>query len=140
MYFSTTDDGIELGKIQDDLTYLHNCYVEMLREIGEDDVADAIEKGSHPKAGSEKISKAFSLYFQFITIAEENAAVQLRRKLEDKYGLARISGLWGKTMQDLYEQKTCAHDILSELPDIKIEPVLTAHPTESKRSTVIDQL
>jgi len=140
MYFSTTDDGIELGKIQDDLTYLHNCYVEMLREIGEDDVADAIEKGSHPKAGSEKISKAFSLYFQFITIAEENAAVQLRRKLEDKYGLARISGLWGKTMQDLYEQKTSAHDILSELPDIKIEPVLTAHPTESKRSTVIDQL
>jgi phosphoenolpyruvate carboxylase len=140
MYFSTTDDGIELGKIQDDLTYLHNCYVEMLREIGEDDVADAIEKGSHPKAGSEKISKAFSLYFQFITIAEENAAVQLRRKLEDKYGLARISGLWGKTMQDLYEQKASAHDILSELPDIKIEPVLTAHPTESKRSTVIDQL
>jgi len=140
MYFSTTDDGIELGKIQDDLTYLHNCYVEMLREIGEDDVADAIEKGSHPKAGSEKISKAFSLYFQFITIAEENAAVQLRRKLEDKYGLARISGLWGKTMQDLYEQKTSAHHILSELPEIKIEPVLTAHPTESKRSTVIDQL
>src|SRR6056297_2969001 len=140
MYFSTTDDGIELGKIQDDLTYLHNCYVEMLREIGEEDVADAIEKGSHPKAGSEKISKAFSLYFQFITIAEENAAVQLRRKLEDKYGLARISGLWGKTMQDLHDQKTSAHDILNELPDIKIEPVLTAHPTESKRSTVIDQL
>jgi len=140
MYFSTTDDGIELGKIQDDLTFLHNCYVEMLREIGENDVANAIEKGSHPTAGSEKISKAFSLYFQFITIAEENAAVQLRRKLEDKYGLARISGLWGKTMQDLYHQKRSAQDILSELPNIKIEPVLTAHPTESKRSTVIDQL
>lgn len=140
MYFSTTDDGIELEKIQDDLTYLHNCYVEMLREIGENEVADAIEQGRNPMSDSDKISKAFSLYFQFITIAEENAAIQLRRKLEDKYGLARISGLWGKTMQDLYNQKTSEQDILSELPNIKIEPVLTAHPTESKRSTVIDQL
>lgn len=140
MYFSTTDDGIELGKIQDDLTFLHNCYVEMLREIGENDVADAIEKGHHPKVDSEKISKAFSLYFQFITIVEENAAVQLRRKLEDEYGLDRISGLWGKTLQDMYDKKTPEKEILAQLQNIKVEPVLTAHPTESKRSTVIDQL
>jgi len=140
MYFSTTDDGIELGKIQDDLTFLHNCYVEMLREIGENDVADAIEKGHHPKADSEKISKAFSLYFQFITIVEENAAVQLRRKLEEEYGLDRISGLWGKTLQDMYDKKTPGKIILDQLQNIKVEPVLTAHPTESKRSTVIDQL
>jgi len=140
MYFSTTDDGIELGKIQNDLAYLHACYVEMLRDIGEDNVADAIEKGHHSKTESEKISKAFSLYFQFITIVEENAAVQLRRKLEDEYGLARISGLWGKTLQELKDQSITEQDILEKLPDISVEPVLTAHPTESKRSTVIDQL
>lgn len=140
MYFSTTDDGIELGKIQNDLAYLHTCYVEMLRDIGEDNVADAIEKGHHSKTESEKISKAFSLYFQFITIVEENAAVQLRRKLEDEYGLARISGLWGRTLQELKDQSINEHDILEKLPDISVEPVLTAHPTESKRSTVIDQL
>ncbi|HKK26327.1 MAG TPA: phosphoenolpyruvate carboxylase, partial [Gracilimonas sp.] len=140
MYFSTTDDGIELEKIQNDLTYLHNCYVEMLRDIGEEQVANAIEEGHHSKSDSEKISKAFSLYFQFITIVEENAAVQLRRKLEDEYGLDRISGLWGKTLQDLSDQKVPENDILNKFPDIKVEPVLTAHPTESKRSTVIDQL
>ena len=140
MYFSTTDDGIELDKIQNDLAYLHACYVEMLRDIGEDNVADAIEKGHHSKTESEKISKAFSLYFQFITIVEENAAVQLRRKLEDEYGLARISGLWGKTLQELKDQSITEQNILEKLPNISIEPVLTAHPTESKRSTVIDQL
>ncbi|HBQ58746.1 MAG TPA: phosphoenolpyruvate carboxylase, partial [Balneolaceae bacterium] len=140
MYFSTTDDGIELEKIKDDLTYLHNCYVEMLREIGEEEVAGAIEEGHHSKTNSEKISKAFSLYFQFITIVEENAAIQLRRKLEDEHGLSRISGLWGKTLQNLDDQKVSETEILQELPNIKIEPVLTAHPTESKRSTVIDQL
>lgn len=140
MYFSTTDDGIELGKIKNDLTFLHKCYVEMLREIGEDEVANAIEDGHHAKTDSEKISKAFSLYFQFITIVEENAAIQLRRKLEDEHGLARISGLWGKTLQNLDDQKVPETEILKELANIKIEPVLTAHPTESKRSTVIDQL
>ncbi|MEX0843824.1 MAG: phosphoenolpyruvate carboxylase [Balneolaceae bacterium] len=140
MYFSTTDDGIELGKIQDDLTFLHRCYVNMLREIGEDHAADAIEKGQHTKTDSEKISKAFSLYFQFITIVEENAAVQLRRKLEDEHGLSRISGLWGKTLLDLRNQKISEEEILEKLPKIQVEPVLTAHPTESKRSTVIDQL
>ncbi|MFP8490006.1 phosphoenolpyruvate carboxylase [Gracilimonas sp. Q87] len=140
MYFSTTDDGIELEKIQNDLTFLHNCYVEMLRGIGEDQVANAIEQGHHSRSDSEKISKAFSLYFQFITIVEENAAVQLRRKLEDEYGLARISGLWGKTLQDLSDQKTPEKEIVKQLPKIKVEPVMTAHPTESKRSTVIDQL
>lgn len=30
MYFSTTDDSIELQKIQDDLTFLHTCFIEIL--------------------------------------------------------------------------------------------------------------
>ncbi|MDR9416433.1 MAG: phosphoenolpyruvate carboxylase [Gracilimonas sp.] len=140
MYFSTTDDGIQLKKIKNDLTFLHNCYVEMLKEIGEDGVAKAIEEGHHSKTDSEKISKAFSLYFQLITIVEENAAIQLRRKLEDKHGLARISGLWGKTLEDLKKQKVSEKEVVSQLSKVQIEPVLTAHPTESKRSTVIDQL
>ncbi|MDZ7756191.1 phosphoenolpyruvate carboxylase [Rhodohalobacter sp.] len=114
MYFSTTDDGIGLKKIKDDITFLHNCYVNMLREIGEEDVAVAIEEGHHSKADSEKISKAFSLYFQFITIVEENAAIQLRRKLEDEHGLARISGLWGKTLQELKDENISEEEIARE--------------------------
>lgn len=140
MYFSTTDDGIELSKIQDDLTYLHNCYVEMLREIGENSIAGAVENGDYSEKESEKISKAFSLYFQFITIVEENAAIQLRRKLEEEYGLSRISGLWGKTLEELKDQNISEQEVFEKLPTVKIEPVFTAHPTESKRSTMIDQL
>ncbi len=140
MYFSTTDDSIELEKINNDLTFLHTCYLRMLREIGEDDIAAAIEKGDTSTADSEKISKAFSLYFQLITIVEENAAVQLRRKLENEHGLSRISGLWGRTLKDLKKNGLTEKEILEKLPHTRIEPVLTAHPTESKRSTVIDQL
>ncbi len=140
MYFSTTDDSIELGKIKDDLEFLHQCFVTMLRESGEDDVAELINKGSFQSSDSKKISKAFSLYFQFTTIVEENAAVQLRRKLESEFGLHRISGLWGRTLKDLKESGVDEKEIASLLPKTRIEPVFTAHPTESKRSTVIDQL
>jgi len=140
MYFSTTDDSIELGKIRNDLDFLHRCFVTMLRESNEDDVAELINKGDFQATDSGKISKAFSLYFQLITIVEENAAVQLRRKLENEHGLHRISGLWGRTLKDLKESGVDEKEIVSLLPKTRIEPVFTAHPTESKRSTVIDQL
>ena len=140
MYFSTTDDSIELGKIRNDLEFLHRCFVTMLRESNEDDVAELINKGDFQATDSGKISKAFSLYFQLITIVEENAAVQLRRKLENEHGLHRISGLWGRTLKDLKESGVDEKEIVSLLPKTRIEPVFTAHPTESKRSTVIDQL
>lgn len=142
MYFSTTDDSIELQKIRDDLSYLQDCFIEMLRKTGEVDVANILSGNKSPKSldNPEKLSKAFTLTFQFMTIVEENAAVQLRRKLEDEHGLTRISGLWGRTLNDLKMAGFSGDQIAEKLPDISIEPVLTAHPTESKRSTVIDQL
>ena len=140
MYFSTTDDSIELGKIKSDLSFLHTCFVQMLRDSGEDDVANFFDNGDITGSSREKLTKAASLYFQLITIVEENAAVQLRRKLENEHGLARISGLWGKTLRDLNKNGVSENDIAKELPFTSIEPVLTAHPTESKRSTMIDQL
>ncbi len=142
MYFSTTDDSIELQKIRDDFSYLQNCFIQMLLETGEDEIADVLDDRKSLKSfgNSEKLSKAFTLSFQLMNIVEENAAVQLRRKLEDEYGLSRISGLWGRTLQDLKSTGFSDEQIADELPDIRIEPVLTAHPTESKRSTVIDQL
>lgn len=144
MYFSTTDDSIQLDKIRNDLSFLHHCFVDMLHDIDEHDVARVLNgeqsREEDVQARPETISKAFSLYFQFITIAEENAAVQLRRSLEDEHGLTRISGLWGKTLQSLKQSGISEADIAGALPNTAIEPVLTAHPTESKRSTIIDQL
>lgn len=144
MYFSTTDDSIQLDKIRNDLSFLHQCFVEMLHNIGQHNVArvlngDPSEQKDEP-ASPEAISKAFSLYFQLITIVEENASVQLRRNLEEEHGLARISGLWGKTLQNLKNAGIAEADIAAKLSSTAIEPVLTAHPTESKRSTIIDQL
>lgn len=142
MYFSTTDDSIQLPKIRKDFAYLQDCFVQMLRALGEDEIAALFAGERHPQSldNPEKLSKAFTLSFQLMTIVEENAAVQLRRKLEDEHGLPRISGLWGRTLDDLQSSGFTGKEIADQLPDMRIEPVFTAHPTESKRSTVIDQL
>lgn len=140
MYFSTTDDSLDLQKIQHDIDFLRTCYISMLQEIGEHDVVRGLEGDLSGSIDPHKISKAYSLYFQLLTIVEENAAVQLRRKLESEHGLSRISGLWGKTLRDLKARGLSGEQIAEELPRNRIEPVFTAHPTESKRSTVIDQL
>ncbi|MGM0704829.1 MAG: phosphoenolpyruvate carboxylase [Bacteroidota bacterium] len=114
----------------------------MLRESGEAEIAALFDGEPRPKSldNPEKLSKAFTLVFQLMTIVEENAAVQLRRKLEDEHGLTRISGLWGRTLDDLQASGFTGAQIAEKLPSIRVEPVFTAHPTESKRSTVIDQL
>ena len=140
MYFSTTDESLEIDKVREDLAFLHRCFTDVLREAGESLVADVLDgdEGSTPDPAA--LSKAASIYFQLITIVEENAAVQLRRRLEDEHGLARISGLWGKTLQGLRAAGLAEGEIAARLREIRIEPVLTAHPTESKRSTMIDQL
>jgi phosphoenolpyruvate carboxylase len=140
MYFSTTDDSIELSRIREDLDFLHGCYVEMLASLGEEAIVRQLSGDAAAEADPVKLSKAFSIYFQLINIVEENASVQLRRKLEDEHGLARISGLWAATLKSLRQKGLTAGEIAPALSDIRIEPVLTAHPTESKRSTVIDQL
>ena len=143
MYFSTTDDGIDLDKIQHDTAFLLACYTTMLTDLGELDLAKAINDEDftpNENVDPEKLSKALSLYFQFVSIVEENASVQLRRKLEKQHGLARISGLWAKVLGDLKSKGFKDQEIARLLPQSKVETVLTAHPTESKRSTVIDQL
>ena len=140
MYFNITDDSIQLQEIRENMAYLHAIFTDMLHELGEESIVGHLEGRHDAAAEPVKVSKAFSIYFQLITIVEENAAVQLRRKLEGEHGLGRISGLWGRILLDLKKSGITQEQIAAALPQTRIEPVLTAHPTESKRTTVIDQL
>ena len=70
-------------------------------------------------------------------MVEENAAVQIRRMMETANGPSFERGLWGNTLLRLKADGYGENEIESALGRVHVEPVLTAHPTEAKRSSVI---
>jgi phosphoenolpyruvate carboxylase len=87
---------------------------------------------------TDKIIQSLSIYFQLMTFVEENAATQYRRKLENQKSIASIRGSWAEVFEIWREQKIVEDDMLRAISQVNIMPVLTAHPTEAKRVTVIE--
>ncbi len=133
-----------LEKTKNDLDFLLNCYREMLLEVPEPEIATLIHASEDnltldsqhiPK---DKLIQALSIYFQLTNLVEENAATQFRRGLEDQYGMDAIRGSWAETFR-LWKQQGLEEDEMAALlPQLDIMPVLTAHPTEAKRVSVLE--
>ena len=49
-----------------------------------------------------------------------------------------MNGLWAERLQKLLAAGLSAEEIAQILPQVRVEPVLTAHPTEAKRATVLE--
>lgn len=134
-------EGLE--KIQKDFQYLVSLFKEMLTSLGEDALANALPMYAHPpfqtyQGSDEKLIQAIGICFELLNLAEENAANQYRRKAETQLGLASTRGSWGETLVQWKNDKIDEQEIVQKLSKIKVIPVLTAHPTEAKRLTVLD--
>lgn len=129
-------------KLQRDLDYLMACLREMLIELGEEKLAQSLPwTGSLESVGDDsRTVRAWSIAFQLLSMAEENASVQLRRARETKEGLLAEPGLWGKVLEQVKGLVPDDGDIAEKLARVRVEPVLTAHPTEAKRGTVLRHL
>ncbi len=133
-------EGLE--KIKKDFLYLVSLFKEMLISIGEEDLVESLPFGNQEmviknKPSNEKLIQAIGICFELLNLAEENAATQYRRKTETQFGIESTRGSWGET---LYKWKTAGIDeqrIAQKLKEIKVVPVLTAHPTEAKRLTIL---
>lgn len=135
-------EGFE--KIDRDLRFLMECFEEVLIELGERDVARALPwlEGPMrlgPQLSSERVAQALSISFQLLNMVEENTAAQVRRQRETGGGAVSEPGLWGAQLLDLKRRGWTGKKIAARLPGIRVEPVLTAHPTEAKRATVLEQ-
>ena len=71
-------------------------------------------------------------------MVEVNAAVQHRRYVEEHEGMDAVNGLWAHNLERMSKAGISADEIANSLNEIRIEPVLTAHPTEAKRSTILE--
>jgi phosphoenolpyruvate carboxylase len=138
-------EAFGIQKTKDDLTFVMSCYKEMLIDLYENDIADLITQSSYSNielnrktASDEKLIQALSIYFQLTNLVEENAATQFRRHLENEIDIAAIRGSWGETFKIWKEQGIGEAEMLEVLSTLNVMPVLTAHPTEAKRVSVLE--
>ena len=135
-------EGFE--KIQTDLQWLMSCFKSMLVSLGEEELAHLLPWiNENPPFTSphgvrdEKLAQAIGMSFELLNLVEENAATQFRRKMETQLGLEAIRGSWGETLHHWKEAGMDPGKIAELLPKVQVMPVLTAHPTEAKRVTVL---
>ena len=131
-----------IGKPYNDFKFLLQALKEVLFENGEEDMAKQIPfvndiDYESTTSFSHQHIQLFSIIFQLFNITEINYAVQRRRTKENE-DLASINGLWACHLKQLKDMGATAKQIAATLPNIRIEPVLTAHPTEAKRATVLE--
>jgi phosphoenolpyruvate carboxylase len=134
-------EGLE--KIKADFHYLVSLFKEMLMSLGEEELVAALPMGDKApieeyKRVAEKLPQAIGICFELLNLAEENAATQYRRKTETQFGLASTRGSWGETLHQWKAAGIDEQEIARKLTAVRVMPVLTAHPTEAKRLTVLD--
>ncbi len=129
----------KLGKPYRDLEFLLEALKEVLIENGEAQIARCIPWVSDQKdlKITPKVLQLYSVVFQLVNMVEVNGAVQNRRKVEEE-SITAVNGLWASNISQLQELGISNEEILNGLNEVYLEPVLTAHPTEAKRATVLE--
>lgn len=134
-------EGLE--KIKVDFQYLVKLFKEMLVSIGEEDLSAGLSFDNEnvpvkKDVSNEKLTQALGICFELLNLAEENSATQYRRKSETKFGVESTRGSWGETLYKWKRDGISQEEIAKKIREVKVVPVLTAHPTEAKRLTVLD--
>jgi len=133
----------KVDKTYDDLEFLLHALHEVLTENGEEDISAQIpwinKTGTFdPDNFSEKHIQLYSLIFQLMNMVEINGEVQGRRKKDDQGEGDSITGSWLSNFMQLKKDGLSDEKIVKLLPEVRVEPVLTAHPTEAKRETILE--
>lgn len=118
-------------------------FVLRLRELlkkGQSDLDDLREVARQEPHFVAKCARAVTLLFQLLNSLEQREIVRvnrLRRKIPDHPSAAET--LEG-AITTLQKQGYTASEVQDLLARVRIEPTLTAHPTEAKRRAVLDKL
>jgi len=133
---------LKIGKPYADLEYLLHCFAEVLESNNENELiihipwlnAQIVTPENHQER---KVIHLYSICFQLLNLCEVNWAVQSRRSKQQEMGTESINGSWSQTFQELKDSGFSQKQIVAALSNIGVEPVLTAHPTEAKRTVVL---
>ena len=111
------------------------------RELGDETAERALaaDLDSLDVDGAEALTSAFSLYFQLVNLAEERDTVRRLKKDQRTPGIER-EGSPEAAVAWLLERGWTDGDVATLISRMRITPVLTAHPTEARRRTMLTAL
>lgn len=128
--------------LEDDLRFLMTAFASVLHRVGEGGLAERLpwigRCQGQGEAPSRALGQALSIAFQLLNIVEERAASQIRRLREKDRGPEAEPGMWPENLREMKALGVTEAELLEVLRQVRVEPVLTAHPTEAKRETVRD--
>jgi phosphoenolpyruvate carboxylase len=112
------------------------------RRAGEVDAADSLatQVAVLDTDAARAIAVAFSLYFDLVNLAEEHSRVNALHDQAQERHPQPVSDSIGEAIAVL-KQRGVTHAEMKELLEkLQVELVLTAHPTEAKRRTILSKL
>ena len=84
--------------------------------------------------------RAQGIWFQLQSIAEQNATMRHRRSEERAAPGGVVDGTFDAALAQAAAAGVPAETVISTIGSLRIRPVLTAHPTEARRITVLEKL
>ena len=135
--------ALDEKNLREQCDWILGCLRDVLTESGERELADKLPLLTNIAASpdlqvdSVQLTQAYSIAFQLLGMAEQSAGDQFRKSIERQSGADALPALWGDSLRQLQAQGWTAAEIARQLPEMRLELVLTAHPTEAKRATVL---
>jgi phosphoenolpyruvate carboxylase len=83
--------------------------------------------------------QAQGIWFQLLAIAEQNRDMRNRREIERERGYGQLRGTFAGVFAAAAREGISAAEIREVLGSLRVRPVITAHPTEAKRVTVMER-
>jgi phosphoenolpyruvate carboxylase len=133
---------LPIASAQDAADLLFNLLLEVVRrrqpEI-EPVLRDVATSAGFTPALMARALQAQGIWFQLLSIAEQSAAMRRRRQIERTRGRDQLHGTFDFVLGEASRAGIAADEIHSRLAALRIRPVITAHPTETKRVTILEK-
>ena len=112
------------------------------RRNGDENADQELRKAVAAIQGDEAraVAAAFTTYFDLINLAEENSRVNILRQREREIHPHPEHDSIGEAIATLKSQGITDEQMAALLKNLSIELVLTAHPTEARRRTILSKI
>ncbi|MBP7687451.1 MAG: phosphoenolpyruvate carboxylase, partial [Thermoflexales bacterium] len=100
----------------------------------------ALEVAALSPSAARAIASAFALYFDLVNLAEEDYRVLALRERERDLQSAPIAESIADAISQLKTRGVAPDQLATLLNNLHVELVLTAHPTEARRRTIMSKL